>query len=61
MKQQHEFLEKQEEREKELATSVKLLKLDMHTFSGDKMKWYELLHYKEILAIYWMTLVLVIL
>ena len=41
MKQQHEFLEKQEEREKELATSVKLPKLDMHTFSGDKMKWSE--------------------
>ena len=41
MKQQHEFLEKQEEREKELATSVQLPKLDMHTFSGDKMKWSE--------------------
>ena len=41
MKQQHEFLEKQEEREKELATSVKLPKFDMHTFSGDKVKWSE--------------------
>ena len=41
MKQQHELLEKQEEREKELVTSVKLPKLDMHTFSGDKMKWSE--------------------
>ena len=41
MKQQNEFLEKQEEREKELATSVKLPKLDMLTFSGDKLKWSE--------------------
>ena len=39
MKQQNEFLEKQEEREKELATSVKLPKLDMLTFSGNKLKW----------------------
>lgn len=41
MKQQHEFLEKQEEREKELATTVKLPKLDMLPFSGDKLKWSE--------------------
>ena len=41
MKQQNEFLEKQEEREKELAMSVKLPKLDMLTFSGDKLKWSE--------------------
>ena len=39
MKQQNDFLEKQEEREKELATSVKLPKLDMLTFSGNKLKW----------------------
>ena len=41
MKQQHEFWEKQEERQKELATSVTLPELDMHTFSGDKMMWSE--------------------
>ena len=34
-------MEKQEEREKKLATSVKLPKWDMHTFSSDKMKWSE--------------------
>ena len=27
---------------KELATSVKLTKMDMHTFSGDKLKWSEI-------------------
>ena len=41
MKQQTEFLEKQEIKEKELAKTVKLPKLDMMTFSGDKLKWTE--------------------
>ncbi|MCG8046011.1 MAG: hypothetical protein N0E48_10190 [Candidatus Thiodiazotropha endolucinida] len=41
MKQQHEFLEKQELREKELATNVKLPKLEICSFSGDKIKWSE--------------------
>ena len=41
MKQQNEILEKQELKEKELATSVKLPKLDMVTFSGEKLKWTE--------------------
>lgn len=41
MKAQHEFLEKQELKEKELATTVKLPKLDMISFSGDKLRWTE--------------------
>lgn len=41
IKQQTEILEKQELREKELTTTVKLPKLDMITFSGDKLKWSE--------------------
>ena len=41
MRQQTEILEKQELREKELSTTVKLPKLDMVTFSGDKLKWTE--------------------
>ena len=41
MKQQKELLEKQELREKELANTVKLPKLDMISFSGDKLRWTE--------------------
>ena len=41
MKQQSEFIEKQELKEKELATTVKLPKLDMISYSGDKLKWAE--------------------
>lgn len=41
LKQQNEFLEKQEIKAKELATTVKLPKLDMITFFGDKLKWTE--------------------
>ena len=41
MKQQSEFIEKQELKEKELATTVKLPKLDMINYSGDKLKWAE--------------------
>ena len=41
MKQYHEFLEKQELKEKELASTVKLPKLDMIPFYGDKLKWTE--------------------
>ena len=35
MKQQHEFLEKQEMKETELGTAVKLPKFDMIYFAGD--------------------------
>ena len=42
MKQQHEFLEKQEMKEKEISATVKLSKLDMIPFSGDKLRWSEL-------------------
>ena len=38
MKQQHEFLEKQEMKEKEIGATVKLPKLDMIPFSGDKLR-----------------------
>ena len=41
MKQHHEILEKQELKEKELASTVKLPKLDMVPFYGDKLKWTE--------------------
>ena len=41
MKQQSDLLEKQEIKEKELSTTVKLPKLDMMTFSGDKLRWAE--------------------
>ena len=41
MKQQHDFLEKQDKKEKELATTVKLPKIDIVTFSGNKLKWTE--------------------
>ena len=41
MKQQSELIEKQEIKEKELATTVKLSKIDMVTFTGDKLKWSE--------------------
>ena len=41
MRQQTEILEKQELRGKELSTTVKLPKIDMVTFSGDKLKWTE--------------------
>ena len=41
MKQQSDLLEKQEIKEKELSTTVKLPKLDMMTFSGDKLRWTE--------------------
>ena len=37
-KQQHDFLEKQEKKEKELATTGKLPKIDIVTFSGNKLK-----------------------
>ena len=41
MKQQHEFIEKRERKEKELETAVKLPKLEIAVFSGDKLKWPE--------------------
>ena len=41
MKQQHEFLEKQEMKEKEICSTVKLPKVDMIPFSGDKLRWFE--------------------
>lgn len=41
LNQQEEFLQKQEENEKELATTVKLPKIDIVTFSGDNLKWTE--------------------
>ena len=41
MKQHHEFLEKQELKKKELASTVKLPKLDMIPFYGDKLQWTE--------------------
>lgn len=41
LKQQHEFLEKQELREKEFASAVKLPKLDIISFYGEKIKWTE--------------------
>ena len=41
MKQQHDFLEKQDKKEKELATTVKLPKIDIMSFSGNKLKWTE--------------------
>ena len=41
MKQQSELLEKQDLKEKELSTTVKLPKLDMTIFSGDKLRWTE--------------------
>ena len=43
MKQQQEFFEKQNNKEKEMNTSVKLPKLDMMSFSGNKLKWTEFL------------------
>ena len=43
MKQQSDLLEKQEIKEKELSNTVKLPKLDMMTFSGDKLRWTEFL------------------
>ena len=39
MKQQHDFLEKQDKKEKKLATTVKLPKIDIVTFSGNERKW----------------------
>ena len=41
MKQQHEFIEKQELKKKEQDTAVKLPKLEIVVFSGDKLKWTE--------------------
>ena len=41
MKQQHELLEKQELKEKELSNAVKLPKLEIALFYGDKLKWAE--------------------
>ena len=41
MRQQHDFLEKQDKKEKELATTVKLPKIEIMTFSGNKLKWIE--------------------
>ena len=41
MRQQHDFLEKQDKKEKELATTVKLPKIDIMPFSGNKLKWTE--------------------
>ena len=41
MKQQHEFIEKQELKKKEQNAAVKLPKLEIVLFSGDKIKWTE--------------------
>ena len=41
MKNQAEFIEKQELKEKEMAMAVKLPKLEMTSYSGDKFKWTE--------------------
>ena len=39
MNQQHNFFEKQDKKEKELATTVKWSKIDTVTYSGNKLKW----------------------
>ena len=41
MRQHHDFLENQDKKEKELATTVKLPKIELMSFSGDKLKWSE--------------------
>ena len=41
MKQEHKLIEKRELKEKELETAVKLPKLEIAVFSGDKLKWTE--------------------
>ena len=41
LKQQHELFKKQEKKERELATTVKLPKIDIVSFAGDKLKWAE--------------------
>ena len=41
MRQHHDFLEKQDKKEKELATTVKLPKIELLSFSWDKLKWSE--------------------
>ena len=41
LKQQHELFKKQEKKERELATTVKLPKIDIVPFAGDKLKWAE--------------------
>ena len=41
LKQQHEFLEHQKEKEKANESTLKLPKFDMLSFSGDKLKWDE--------------------
>ena len=41
MKQQHGFKEKQELKKVEQYTAVKLPKLEIVVFSGDKLKWTE--------------------
>ena len=41
MKQQSELIEKQELKDKELATTVKLPKIDITTFTGNKLRWTE--------------------
>lgn len=41
LKQQQVFLKQQDKKEKELATTVKLPKIDITPFSGDKLKWAE--------------------
>ena len=41
LKQQHDFLEHQKDKEKTNESTLKLPKLDMLSFSGDKLKWNE--------------------
>ena len=41
LKQQHELFKKQQIKERELATTVKLPKIDIVSFAGDKLKWAE--------------------
>ena len=41
LKKQHDFLEQQKDKEKQQEFTLKLPKLDMLAFSGDKLKWNE--------------------
>lgn len=41
MKQQQDFYERQEKKETDKTTSVKLPKLEMRSYNGDKLKWHE--------------------
>ena len=43
LKEQREFLERPEYKEKQHESTLKLPKLDMFAFSGDKLKWNEFL------------------